>query len=57
MKLEEADNLLQELNERAPHIRWKVAWHDHELGVYKTLEVPDEQAEEAQEILDIYYLE
>lgn len=51
--IEELEVLVRQLSAVAPHIRWRIRWHDHDLGAYPTLAVPTDQFREAEFILDL----
>ena len=50
---DELDDALRRLRLACPHIRWRIAYHEHELGVYADIVVPDEQVPQAERLADV----
>lgn len=51
---EELDLIFENLNRIAPHINWQIGWRDHDLGSYSVLEVPSDNYDEAENIIERY---
>lgn len=51
---EELYLIFEDLNRIAPHINWQIGWRDHDLGPYSVLEVPNDNYDEAENIIERY---
>jgi len=42
------EQLVARLTRLVPHIRWRIQYHEHEFGLYRTIVVPESQLPEAE---------
>jgi hypothetical protein len=54
LELNELDAALRRLRAACPHIRWRIRYYEHELGVYADIEVPVEHVSQGERLLQFF---